>query len=217
MLNYHEIYLDRSQELGAGSSSDQEAWHTIASAVIREIRDTRTLNLQCTARQCLNALHNKGRQCQRCARCNIALYCSKECQIRAWNSDTYPHKQVCKTLQQLVETGGGQKAIFRETGDPNPEIGESIVAAWREAGISRMDLLQVSNWFNSHEISFWGGTKDMVGPGYGDYDAMVEDMVKTGGRPENAGEFSDSRHCSRIFIHIVISKASRPDSTWTIH
>jgi len=47
--------------------------------------------------ECLNCLHSLSKEkILTCARCSIAIYCSKECQIQHWKSD---HKLFCKPIK----------------------------------------------------------------------------------------------------------------------
>lgn len=47
-------------------------------------------------------------QFQRCAGCRVVVYSSKECQVRAWKDKRLPHRDICKTMRQVMDVGGSQ-------------------------------------------------------------------------------------------------------------
>ncbi|KAF8204607.1 hypothetical protein BJ912DRAFT_2521 [Pholiota molesta] len=80
---------------------------SMAEMAISHIRAAR-FDLYCSARNCPNSIQSTGRQFQRCARCNVAVYCGKKCQIEAWSAQEYPHRKICKILQSLVAIAGSE-------------------------------------------------------------------------------------------------------------
>jgi len=66
------------------------------------------------ARGCFNVNCREPSATKRCAKCQVAVYCSKECQFNDWNDDNVPHKKVCKlyrdnTAADMRPEGNGQK------------------------------------------------------------------------------------------------------------
>lgn len=50
---------------------------------------------------CICREEDKAAPLQRCGRCRMQSYCSKECQNFAWTWRISPHKMVCKDLAKL--------------------------------------------------------------------------------------------------------------------
>lgn len=66
------------------------------------------------SRGCFNVKCRDSSATKRCTRCNIAVYCSKECQAADWNEESVPHKKVCKVYRDNVAPdtrpeGNGQR------------------------------------------------------------------------------------------------------------
>ena len=47
---------------------------------------------------------------KRCTKCNMAVYCSKQCQLAEWKDGNPPHKKVCKVYRDnMAPDANGQK------------------------------------------------------------------------------------------------------------
>lgn len=67
-----------------------------------------------TSRGCFNVNCKDPSASKRCTKCNVAVYCSRECQTVDWKAADFPHKQVCKVFRDNIasdtrEGAGGQK------------------------------------------------------------------------------------------------------------
>lgn len=68
-----------------------------ASRYIKELEGKSTFNQALQRCWHCNAMETEERRFLRCAKCNVAFYCGKECQVAAWKSG---HKAPCKKLAE---------------------------------------------------------------------------------------------------------------------
>ncbi|KAJ6629437.1 hypothetical protein B0H10DRAFT_2208826 [Mycena sp. CBHHK59/15] len=74
----------------------------------------------CWALGCTESLQTTGLYFKRCGGCSVVGYCSRECQKRAWTDAHAPHKDICKSLTQIMGASGrhvkdGSRALFLKT------------------------------------------------------------------------------------------------------
>lgn len=120
---------------------------------------------------------------QRCVKCNVASYCGKACQKKAWKDAGYLHKQVCSVLRKPTLCGGGEELVFRRTSvqDPvwfPPELQKELHSNWERAGVSADDLAYLVLW--GTQLMSESGTifkKLEPGPGFKDYNALAREMA----------------------------------------
>jgi hypothetical protein len=64
----------------------------------------------CCALECPESFQTAGEtfQFQRCAGCRVVVYSSKACQVRAWKDKRLAHRDICKSLRQIMDVGGSQ-------------------------------------------------------------------------------------------------------------
>ncbi|KAF9480720.1 hypothetical protein BDN70DRAFT_931524 [Pholiota conissans] len=148
----------------------------LARTDIDHIRNAR-FDLNCSARDCPNSIQTTGREFQRCSGCNIALYCTKKCQSDAWNSDQYPHKIICKTLQKLVALCGSE-VIFRfpdKTYYPE-DLATLIIEKWKQGDVTLSDLFQIEGWASYRNYPESLPMRECKNPGFEDYDDQVRQL-----------------------------------------
>jgi hypothetical protein len=60
---------------------------------------------RCFAPDCLETHVDQRRTFQRCSACQMANYCSRECQRRSWTHGVAPHRDVCRVVATIRKQG----------------------------------------------------------------------------------------------------------------
>ncbi|KAF9058154.1 hypothetical protein BJ165DRAFT_1521462 [Panaeolus papilionaceus] len=140
---------------------------------------------------CNQYFENVGRDLKFCDRCLGVYYCGKECQAQDWNDGEYPHKRICPALSKIVRV---QCAQLEETSDDFvPSLNYVLQHAVRgnsdlEKVVAIRKIIRMGD-LSSEEASIlrgWGRriyvTHKMEEhewqPGYPDYDAILERLMK---------------------------------------
>ncbi len=185
-------------ELDRGNFPPPASVRSVPSGAAFYIRKFRE-EIRCSAYCCPNSIQSAGKNFQRCSRCQIVPYCGRECQIRAWRDEKYPHKRVCPILRHLVDTAGGM-GMFVPTETPpvfayvvggtaNHHLVPLILENWEAAGVPHDMLECIFDWArwidstkNMPDGSWWT-------PGYDDYNEVIRKLsVPLGRGPQR--EFS---------------------------
>lgn len=163
-------------------------------SVISFISDFRQ-DQRCSAYHCTNSLQSVGKAFQRCGRCHIVAYCSRECQTTSWKQEEHPHKRICPLLCNLVDKAGGLGIFIRHSpqshnnNNSNGKVHvqypiienyldwlQYICLRWKAAGVPKDDLEQVCAWGKSYySIRIMPHGLDW-NPGYEDYDAVIAEL-----------------------------------------
>jgi len=98
----------------------------------------------------------------------------------------FPHKRVCPILTRLIQLGGGSKVVFSPVGTYE-ERRQALTDKWVKGAVPMQDMMYVSDWLLGFDMPFKMAAKTSIGSGYEDYDGLVEEMVRNGGNPQNAG------------------------------
>lgn len=175
---------------------------------IHYIVDSR-IERRCSAHMCPNSLQSVGRAFQRCARCNIVSYCGRECQVKAWRDEQYPHKRICPIMRTLVDAGGGPTMFFpvhnQAPSIPMTEFMPKkfedvrphkffILQNWRNANVSEEDLKYLSLWGKWHDATCYMPNGSEWHPGFEDYNALIEELtLPIGPGPKGERESSPVR------------------------
>ncbi|KAF9476958.1 hypothetical protein BDN70DRAFT_881737 [Pholiota conissans] len=168
----------------------------IARMAINHIRNGR-FDLYCSAQDCPNSMQSSGKAYQRCGACNVAGYCSKKCQKASWNSPQYPHKSLCKILQNLVAIASFD-LIFSHPPSQNlfampkreltflgpppsyslDDIVNLVIEKWKQAYVTTPDLFYIAGWASHRTCSADLPTKTECEPGYEDYDTKIAELTQ---------------------------------------
>lgn len=156
----------------------------MAEMAISHIRLAR-FDLYCSARNCPNSIQSTGRQFQRCGRCNVAVYCSKKCQIDAWSAQQYPHRRICKILQSLV-TIAGSELLFRclrsaDTTYYPKNLSALVIENWKQAMVAEFEFLQIAGWGSYRILPSVLPTRADHAPGFADYDERLTELTRREG------------------------------------
>ncbi|KDR84125.1 hypothetical protein GALMADRAFT_133486 [Galerina marginata CBS 339.88] len=170
------ITEDTSSRLLSNSMLNRQNVKTTVS-YIRYARQ----ELLCSAIGCPNTIHSTGKEFQRCARCNIVLYCGKDCQTVSWFAQPYPHKKICKILVKLIRTGGGEDLFFLAPRPEDPkyypdELRNIIVDNWEAGGITNEEVSFIADWRLAVMMPVPLVALQEFEPGYDDYEALVEEF-----------------------------------------
>ncbi|KAF9476985.1 hypothetical protein BDN70DRAFT_134810 [Pholiota conissans] len=170
-----------------------------ARAAIKHIRAVR-FDLYCSARDCPKSLHSIGNKFRRCSACNVASYCSKECQENAWNSEQHPHKSICKILKNLVSKAGsdllfssppgaGYRDYLNDLNGTRIDIEEMVSRVtenWQKegSGVTASDLMIVYSWASYRTYSDPLPMRTECAPGYDDYEDKLKELCARDGATE---------------------------------
>ncbi|KAF9480155.1 hypothetical protein BDN70DRAFT_980709, partial [Pholiota conissans] len=131
---------------------------------------------------CSNSLQSHGKEFRRCSGCNVAPYCSKNCQSVAWNSEQFPHKNICKILQNIVAVAGTEllfpQSVCEHASYPY-ETRNLVVEKWQKGDVSLDILMEIEEWStfrSSYVDSRYLRTECL--PGFDDYDAKLDELSK---------------------------------------
>ncbi|KAJ7483281.1 hypothetical protein FB451DRAFT_1233963 [Mycena latifolia] len=89
---------------------------------------------RCAKIGCTESLQTSSKL-QRCSRCQVLCWCSKEHQKSTWNDPRCPHREVCNLMAQVVEAAGGDLDNFE-------------TFKRRIANISLADVIQMGAWLD---------------------------------------------------------------------
>ena len=138
--------------------------------------------LRCSVSACPNSIQSTGRKFQRCTRCRLALYCGKECQVKAWKDKEFPHGKTCQVVSKLVRLGRGEDLLFycEHPEDPKwfpEELRLKVRDCWWKGGVLVDELACIILW-GPHLLSSGKLPKmEKPEPGWDDYHALVGELA----------------------------------------
>ncbi|KDR84149.1 hypothetical protein GALMADRAFT_133507 [Galerina marginata CBS 339.88] len=152
---------------------------------IFDIRNLRS-RTQCFRQGCPNTHASVGKEFQRCGGCKITSYCGRECQMKSWRADKFPHRRGCAILQNVVELGGGLGLFnndFNSQFHFPTHIEEStatILRNWSQVNLEDSALQYVKDWCKDLDQTTYplpdGNDKS---PGYADYVGVLAQFIDT--------------------------------------
>lgn len=83
---------------------------------------------------------------QRCSRCHIAMYSSRECQAHSWSDTRAPHRKICKNLKGIMD-------MVEKMGKKNTDF-VSFRKAVSDAKVDDSIMEDIIVWFESIERGF---------------------------------------------------------------
>jgi hypothetical protein len=156
----------------------------MAEMAISHIRAAR-FDLYCSARNCPNSIQSTGRQFQRCARCNVAVYCGKNCQIDAWSAQQYPHRKICKILQSLVAIAGSELLFLcprsADTTYYPKNLSALVIKNWIQAKVAELEFLQIAGWGSYRMLPSVLPTRAEHALGFADYEEQLTELTRREG------------------------------------
>ncbi|KIM34945.1 hypothetical protein M413DRAFT_32898 [Hebeloma cylindrosporum] len=138
--------------------------------------------LRCSVFACPNSIQSTGRKFQRCTKCRLALYCGKECQLKAWKDKEHPHSKTCQVVSKLVRIGRGEDLLFycEHPGDPRwfpEELRLKVRDCWLKGGVSADELLCIILWGARLTSSGELPKMEKPEPGWDDYQAFIGELA----------------------------------------
>jgi len=89
--------------------------------------------LDCDRRGCSDYGRLGHTSLQRCARCMVARYCSRECQRTEWKEVVFPHKEVCPIYRAIPRADVQCDVFARECREKGTSVDQLAIAAYHLA------------------------------------------------------------------------------------
>lgn len=100
------------RERASGTPAPVPGWYNFSEAAHGPdvAQSSRRFGYQpCANRTCLRTESVSAPQFQQCAKCKLAVFCSRQCQVDDWQAR---HKKVCKEAKRQQEIASGAAAVI---------------------------------------------------------------------------------------------------------
>jgi len=91
--------------------------------------------LACDLRGCQKYGRTGHTSLQRCSRCFVVRYCSRECQRAAWKGGAFPHKELCLLYQEIPRPDVERDAFTKACGKRGTSVDQLAVVLYHVANM----------------------------------------------------------------------------------